>query len=182
MQPYSGLPPHQTDWFVCSTDYLTTEKVVNDFRLKLKHHQASNQQKKTLSYMFYSVSWQWHVPIGQLSYTCLAMSAAESFGENRNSFVFPLTRMSLKLICNTNITKDHKNLLQNPCYTSPKLAFSSHCMFSFINEIFFFTSVLMSGIYSRMEPKMYAKLLKQCQIFGYRQEHVDSATTKLHKA
>lgn len=36
--------------------------------------------------------------IGQLSYTCLAISAAESLGENRNSFVFPLTKIRRKLI------------------------------------------------------------------------------------
>lgn len=36
--------------------------------------------------------------MGQLSYTCLAMSAAESLGEKRNSFVFPLTKMSRRLI------------------------------------------------------------------------------------
>lgn len=36
--------------------------------------------------------------MGQLSYTCFAMSEAESFGEKRNSFVFPLTKMRRKLI------------------------------------------------------------------------------------
>lgn len=36
--------------------------------------------------------------IGQLSYTCFAMSEAESLGENRNSFVFPLTKMRRKFI------------------------------------------------------------------------------------
>lgn len=40
-------------------------------------------------------------PIGQLSYTCLAMSAAESLGEKRNSFVLPLTKMSFRLIWKT---------------------------------------------------------------------------------
>lgn len=36
--------------------------------------------------------------IGQLSYTCFAMSEAESLGENRNSFVFPLTKMRRRFI------------------------------------------------------------------------------------
>lgn len=36
--------------------------------------------------------------MGQLSYTCLAISAAESFGEYRNSFVLPLTKIKRKLI------------------------------------------------------------------------------------
>lgn len=40
----------------------------------------------------------YYSPIGQLSYTCLAMSAAESLGEKRNSFVLPLTKMSFRLI------------------------------------------------------------------------------------
>lgn len=40
-------------------------------------------------------------PIGQLSYTCLAISAAESLGEKRNSFVLPLTKMSFRLIWKT---------------------------------------------------------------------------------
>lgn len=44
--------------------------------------------------------------IGQFSYTCLAMSAAESLGENRNSFVFPLTKMSRKLIMSAGVQLD----------------------------------------------------------------------------
>lgn len=33
------------------------------------------------------------------------MSAAESLGEKRNSFVFPLTKISRRLICNTDKNK-----------------------------------------------------------------------------
>jgi hypothetical protein len=38
------------------------------------------------------------VPSGQLSNTVCAMSPAESLGLNRNSFVFPLTRINRRLI------------------------------------------------------------------------------------
>jgi hypothetical protein len=40
-----------------------------------------------------------HLPSGQLSKTCCAISPADSLGLNRNSLVLPLTRMSRRLIC-----------------------------------------------------------------------------------
>lgn len=40
------------------------------------------------------------LPSGQLSKTCWAMSPAESLGLKRNSFVFPLTSINRRLICN----------------------------------------------------------------------------------
>lgn len=40
---------------------------------------------------------------GQLSYTCCVISAAEAFGENRNSFVFPDTSINRKLILSAGI-------------------------------------------------------------------------------
>lgn len=42
-----------------------------------------------------------YIPSGQLSKTCCAISPAESLGLKRNSFVFPLTRISRRFICNT---------------------------------------------------------------------------------
>lgn len=56
------------------------------------------------------------------------MSAAESFGENRNSFVFPLTKMSLKLICNTKIPKHCWNICQKPTLFSTNLLLKC-CLF-----------------------------------------------------
>lgn len=96
--------------FVCGTDYLKTEKGCIEESTQRQETKAWKSFTRANSFYWGMHSKQYvsvlrcdhHTPIGQLSYTCLAMSAAESFGENRNSFVFPLTKMSLKLIWNTN--------------------------------------------------------------------------------
>ncbi len=93
--------------------------------------------------------------IGQLSYTCLAMSAAESFGENRNSFVFPLTKMSLKLIWNTN-----NSAIRSPVSIHPTLPQHPH-------EMAFATPFSLCSVsYFRVSYQNRAwtnvSLLKQC--------------------
>lgn len=45
-------------------------------------------------------NWFRYLPSGQQSKTCCAISPADSFGLKRNSFVFPLTRMRRRFICN----------------------------------------------------------------------------------
>lgn len=63
------------------------------------------------------------LPIGQLSYTCLAMSAAESLGEKRNSFVFPLTKMSRRLIWNTDKNRsEHERRWSNATFIFQKMS------------------------------------------------------------
>lgn len=42
------------------------------------------------------------LPSGQLSNTVWAISPAESDGLNKNSFVFPLTKISRRFICKLN--------------------------------------------------------------------------------
>ncbi len=98
-----------------------------------------------------------HAPIGQLSYTCLAMSAAESFGENRNSFVFPLTKMSLKLIWNTNT---NNRAIRSSVSIHPTLPQHRHEM-AFTAR---FNSVVwrISEFHTRIEPELNVSLLKQC--------------------
>lgn len=82
-------------------------------------------------------------PIGQLSYTCLAMSAAESLGEKRNSFVFPLTKMSFRLIWKTNqvlLLEKHSTQEDTKTYFLVWGLFMTHLWFSkttfFINVTF----------------------------------------------
>lgn len=109
------------------------------------------QKKK----VFYDVNH--HAPIGQLSYTCLAMSAAESFGENRNSFVFPLTKMSLKLIWNTNNRAIRSSVSIHPTLPQHRheTAFSAR-----------FNSVVLpwriSEFHTRIGLQLNHSLLKQC--------------------
>lgn len=81
-----NLSTENRDWFIDT--------------LSEKYREASGPPVKTIKPHSYS-------PIGQLSYTCFAISAAESFGENKNSFVFPLTKMRRKFICKEEKTPQH---------------------------------------------------------------------------